>query len=61
MKLISFIVSRHSFGTRLARVPNGRDGCTFVGWRRAERPHIERQGDYSVDSRDCGPSGSRKT
>jgi hypothetical protein len=46
---MSFIVSRHSFGTRAKCVPNGRDGCTFVGWRRAERPHIEREGDYSVD------------
>jgi hypothetical protein len=44
MKLISFIVSRHSFGTRARCVPNGRDGCTFVGWRRPEWAHIERQG-----------------
>jgi len=36
MKLISFIVGRHSFGTHLARVPNGRDGRTFVVRRRAE-------------------------
>jgi len=40
IKLIGFIVSRHSFGTCAKCVPNGRDGCTYVGWRRAERPHI---------------------
>lgn len=44
MKLISFIVGRHSFGTHLACVPNGRDGRTFVGWRRAERSRMSRQG-----------------
>jgi hypothetical protein len=36
MKLISFIVGRHSFGAHLACVPNGRDGRTFVGWSRAD-------------------------
>jgi hypothetical protein len=44
MKLISFIVGRHSFGTHLACVPNGRDGRTFVRWRRAERSRMRRQG-----------------
>jgi len=44
MKLISFIVGRHSLGTHLACVPNGRDGRTFVRWRLAERSRMRRQG-----------------